>query len=137
MANHCVHRHYLNNNVHKFIFEKADEQAVDEFCQVFEQLMRDHEGTDPILMMVDLRPDGIPPFQYLLRAIRDIYSRVDNPPEFRSAYMYNRSMFLAIMRRFFSMLNLNNQRQFFENPNEPDVLKWVLEGQQPQFATDL
>lgn len=136
MAKHCVYRHYLNNNVHKFIFEKADEQAVDEFCAALEQLMLEHDDPNPVLMLVDLRPDGIPPFQHTLRAVRGVYSRVQNPPEFRSAYMYNRSRFLGIIRRFFGVLNLNNQRQFFENADEPDVLKWLLEGQQNTFVAD-
>jgi|GEM_PF-1484408 len=125
---HCVYQHYLNSNIHKFVFLKADERGVDEFAVMFERMMREHESAEPILMLVDLRPDGIPPFNYTLKTIRGVFARFENPPVFRAGYLYEKSMFLAIMKRFFGLLGLSNQRRFFNAVPETAVLEWLLEG---------
>lgn len=121
---HLTYRYYLNNQVHKFIFLKSDEQAIDEFFIALEQAMNDHVGDQPMLMMVDIRPDGIPPFNYTLFAARRFFAEHADRPEFRAAYVYNRSAFLSIIRRFFSLLRLKSDRRFFEG-DEIEAMEWL------------
>jgi hypothetical protein len=135
MSKHCVYYHYLNNNVHKFVFEEPDEQAIDEFIVDFERIMQAHVGPDPILLMIDVRPKGIPPFQYTLKQVKAAFARVDDPPPFRAAYLYEKSMLLTIIRRFFNLLGIKNDRRFFEATPEPEALQWLLAGQQPNLRT--
>ncbi|QPC82138.1 STAS/SEC14 domain-containing protein [Phototrophicus methaneseepsis] len=125
-SRHCVYQHYLNNDVHKFIFQQPDEQAVDEFIADFERIMREHQGPGPILLLVDVRPQGIPPFQYTLKQVRSAFARVEIAPAFKAAYLYEKSMLLTILRRFFNLLGQDNDRRFFESTPEPEALQWLL-----------
>jgi len=123
---HCSYQYSLNSHIHKFTFEVADEKAVDDFFVALKQAIEEHNSDEPLKMHVDLRPNGIPPFAYTLATARDFFSNNDTVP-MRAAYVYESSTFLSIIKNFFSLLRLKNQRKFFQNPDEHDVMNWLLE----------
>lgn len=127
---HCQYRYYLNNRIHKFTFVHADEQAVDEFFVHLERAMAEHAGDEPMLMLTDLRPDGIPPFNYTLQTARRFFQSHPDRPALRAAYVYERSALITIIRRFFGLLRLNSERRFFEG-DELEAIEWVTTGQNP------
>ena len=133
----CVHRHYLNNDVHAFIFHYADEETVDEFIQQFREVLHQQPRDETLLMLVDLRPMGIPPFAYTLNAVARLFKEPQianpEPPKIRAAYIYDQSRFIEVMKRFFGLLKLNNQRRFFKG-QQVEALAWLLGGEDATSA---
>ena len=125
----CVHRHYLNNNVHAFIFHYTDEEAVDEFIEQFRKVLQAQPYDEVLLMMVDLRPMGLPPFAYTLKAVRQLFAEFEQRHAIRAAYIYDQSRLIEVMRHFFGLLNLNNQRRFFRG-QQVEALAWLLSGEE-------
>ena len=128
---HCVHRHYLNNDVHKFILKRADAQGVDECLATLRTILQEAGPDDVIRIMLDLRPDGVPPINYTFGAIRKFYNSLDALPPMRIAYVYENSTLLTMARHFFQTLGQTATRNFFEGDREVQALEWLLADTRP------
>lgn len=123
---HCIYQFSLNSRIHKFVFQRSDEQAIDEFLGRLRQIFDEYTEDDPLLILVDLRPDGIPPFNYTLFEARKLFSEHTVPP-IRAAYIYTHSPFLSIIKRFFALLRINSTRRFYQGDKESEAVDWLLE----------
>lgn len=126
---HCVYQHSLNTKIHKFTFAHTDNRAVDEYMVHLRQIIKDYHASgsdEPLLLLTDLRPDGLPPFSYALQEARKVFRELPAPP-MRAAYIYNKSRFLTIILNFFRLLGLGSTREFFEGDKEIEAIDWLLQ----------
>ncbi len=120
---HCRHE-VLEGNVHVFIIEKASAQAVNEFLNGVIDLYDVLPPGEPARVLVDLRPDGLPPVNAAMRAGRRFARERDNQPEARFAYLHDSNPLISMAQTFLDILRIKTvKRRFFENYDE--AIGWL------------
>jgi hypothetical protein len=77
---HCSYQHSLNTKVHIFSFDVPDKQSVEEFIVHLGKAIETLQEQETLTMIVDLRPAGIPPFNYAIQSVRRYFSH-RHPPQ--------------------------------------------------------
>jgi hypothetical protein len=94
----------------------------------------EHPQGETMLLLTDLRPDGIPPFNYALSMARRFFANRETP-NMRAVYIYDKNPFLTIIRTFFGMLPLKTQRRFMQGGPDSNVeheaTAWLLSDERP------
>jgi hypothetical protein len=124
----CEYR-LVENRIHQFIMHKATREGMDEFVKWFAVAVDAHPKDQTLLILMDLRPEGIPPLGYALPLLRRFFDEHRHPILIRAAYLYRSSAIIGVVQAFLNTLHLKTSRRFFES--EVEALNWLrTEGDQ-------
>jgi len=127
---HCTYE-LIDGTIHHFTLVKADQQAMDEFLPHMAQIFDDTPSDGLIYLLVDFRPDGIPPLRYAVNGMREmIKARDGEPAEIRAAYLHEPNLLVSLVTTFLDRLRLKSKRKLFSGEHaEAEALAWLKEGQ--------
>ncbi|MCI0711975.1 MAG: STAS/SEC14 domain-containing protein [Chloroflexi bacterium] len=89
MSDHFQYQN-VDDYIHEFIFEDAKKEAVDDFYDMFQQLVALHNAAQPYLMMLDLRKSGHFPIGHARQRQRAAFSQAEKFPMGRIALVVER-----------------------------------------------
>lgn len=122
---HCRYE-LIENGIHRFTIEQASLQSVNEFLDHVGTI---YENTPPgqvNRLLVDLRPDGLPPINNTVRVGRRFNKENPNQPPSRVAYVYSDSALMSLAQTFLEILRFRNvTRKFFRN-DESAAIAWLM-----------
>jgi len=121
---HCVHRHYLNNNVHKLILQDETSHAVDDALMHLDRILEEHPVDETLCLFIDARV-GVPPLNYFFSELRKVYGAREELPPIRAVYIYEKSIMLSILQAFFNALGTNASRCFIRGGTDVEALEWL------------
>lgn len=122
---HCLHRHYLNNDVHKLILQDDTSAAVDDALYHMKAILDEQPADETLRLFIDARA-GVPPLNYFFTELRKLYGSYDALPQIRAVYVYDKSIVLSIIQAFFQALRMNASRRFLKNGTDVEALEWLL-----------
>ncbi len=112
---------------HEFVFKQATRENVDAFCRQYEQVVAAHDNRKPLCLIIDARPEGPPPLNYLFAQIREIYGRHGRPRTIYSVYLYDDQKLVALVKMFLELMRLNATRLFLPGGTRAQALEWLHE----------
>jgi len=121
----CLHRHYLNNDVHALVLQDESVQAVDDALYHLANILEEHPHDETLMLFIDARA-GIPPLAYFYRELKKVYSTREVLPTIRAAYIYQHSLLLTALQAFFSTLRISASRRFIKGGTEAEAMEWLL-----------
>lgn len=116
----------LDNDIHKLTLNKATRNGVDEMIEQFTQIIRSSNPHGKLLVLVDLRPDGLPSVSYSYPKLRSIFAQRATIPRIYAAYLHTSAVMLPLMQTFLDILRANSSRRFFEGQREEEAIEWLL-----------
>lgn len=126
----CIHRHYLNNGIHKLVLQDDSSAAVDAAIAHMNDILDDHDPSETLHLLIDARDSGVPPLQYFFSSVRRMYSARKKLPPVRAAYLYQDNVLLALIQAFFDALRLalrmEGSRRFMQDTPEHEAIEWLL-----------
>ena len=123
----CSYRYEIG--VHRFVLHKANAAAVDEFLHHLQHVLNDTPSHEVILLLVDLRPEGIPPIGYVFPALKRLFRQQSRPRHFKVAYLYQRGTLIHLLPTFLDLILQRVERRFFLDREEieAEAIRWLLE----------
>lgn len=119
----------LENGIHKLVFNKANREAVDQLIEHLKRINTITPSGETELIIVDTRPDGLPPLNYVILAMRRFYKETPQPA-LRAAYLYNDSLIISFAKALLSSLSERQAtRRFFQGDSEKEAIEWLLSSQ--------
>lgn len=114
----------LDGDVHVFVIEKASAHAVSEFLDGVVEVYDVLQPGEKARVLVDLRPDGLPPVNAAMRAGRRFARERDNQPEARFAYLHDSNPLISMAQTFLDILRIRSvKRRFFEDYDQ--AVAWL------------
>jgi hypothetical protein len=124
----------LDNGIHKLTLLKSNRAGVDALIVELGKAYDSHPAGETIRIIIDLRPDGMPPMAYAVPKVQGFFkSRVDLP-KIRSAYLVRQSVMVSIMMTFLSTLRLSADRRVFDGDKDEEAIAWLLEDKGKEVA---
>lgn len=117
----------FDGRIHRFTIVRARLSAVDEFLVHLQHILDETPPDDPIRILMDLRPDGLPPLAQMLMRLKDFFARQSRPRTFKSAYLYRRGTLLHILPTLLNMIRQRATRRFFVDGQEDEAVSWLME----------
>ena len=118
----------LENNIHAFVVHKATRQAVDEYLTSLKTICDDCNPDEPLRLLVDLSPDGLPPMRYVVSAGQKFYTRYTVAPVMRAAFLYQDGLILPIAESLMHLLRARTTRRAFHIEQRDKAIEWLLSG---------
>jgi hypothetical protein len=122
----CVHTP-LDDSIHQFVFIEASREAVDEYLRHLQTVIEQLKDDEPLLMLMDLRPDGIPPLKYALTTSKRFFARYPNLPPTKAAYITNSTTLVGLGLSVLSLIGTETKRRNFSDHEEYQAIEWLLE----------
>jgi hypothetical protein len=122
----CVHTP-LDNSIHQFVFVEASREAVDEYLGHLYTVIEQLKDDEPLLMLMDLRPDGIPPLKYALTTSKKFFVQYPNLPPTKAAYITNSATLVGLGLSVLSLIGTETKRRTFSADEEYLAIEWLLE----------
>jgi hypothetical protein len=121
----CGYR-VLHERIHYFSINKANRQGVEAFLTLFSDVLARTNPDELLLLLVDLRPDGMPPFADMFTALRHTFGPHAHSRRYlRVAFMYKSSAIISVMTIFLNALRLDVARRFFKDGQEEAAIAWL------------
>jgi hypothetical protein len=115
-------------NIHCFRLNKSDRSAADQFVEKFTAIYDEAIKPGYMLVLIDLRPEGLPPISYTLNKLRLMFKDLDRSPALYGAYLYEQSMVMGLLSTFLDTLRgVNSKRKLFKGDAEEAALAWLRE----------
>jgi hypothetical protein len=117
-----------DDKIHQITFLATDRAAVADFIQFYHQALewgRAHPD-EIVRLLVDFRV-GVTPLSYTLNEIMKYLKAY--PPQvkgIRSAYLYESSTLMSVVKAFLNTLRLNAKRNFLQGDREAEAVAWLL-----------
>lgn len=127
---HCLYEYHSDSKVHQFTLQTADRKGMDELLHHLAHAIDTNPASENLTILVDIRPDGLPPFNYTLGAVWHVFAQRRRMPHIRAAYVYEGNRMVNVIERFFRLLRFQNTRRFFELAKDApldDVWVWLHE----------
>ncbi|MEO0562365.1 MAG: hypothetical protein AAF125_09630 [Chloroflexota bacterium] len=116
----------LAGNVHRLTFYRADRLASDEALSIYRRILKGHDPTVPLKLLVDTRKSGVPSVRYLFSGLRSLYRWHNGTlPEIHVAYLYQDAIMLTMARPLLELLKVNATREYFLGSAYDEALEWV------------
>lgn len=109
-------------DVHEFVFHQANRLAVDEFLVVLDPILSQAPNDRPLRVLVDLRPDGLPPINYVFPRLKAFFQK-RYVFGFRVVYLYDSSTLLSMIQSFLNLLRQKTERRFMTDREA--ALAWL------------
>jgi len=116
-----------DNGVHQLIFVKATNDALDMCLAQMGEIYDAHPMDEVLMFLFDLRPDGLPPLRYMMRASQQFFAKRPVVPETRAAYIYKSNVLASLGQTLLDFLSLRTERHFFTSDQEAEAIAWLLE----------
>lgn len=123
----CLHRHYLNNDVHHLMIKAPTSAAVDEAIAHVDAVLDEHDPAEPLLLLLDAR-EGLPPIPHFLGAVRRLYGGRSELPPIRACYIYEQSFVLSVVQAALDAIPMVANRRFIKGGSEVEAIEWLLNG---------
>ena len=117
----------LENGVHQIIFLKSSNAAMDQCLVHLEKIYAEHPSGERLKYVIDMRPAGLPPLRYTLKALRAFYNNQSDLPETRAAYIHANSALVSLGQSLLELLRLKTERRPFPSAEEDQAIAWLLE----------
>ncbi len=116
------------DGIHHFTFLRSTKQSVDEFCEIYYDVLLNHQQGRPFRLLADFGPDGVPNVNYLYQQLSDVYQAIgrDNLPYVRAVYMLADSGMIPIMRPFLELFRTQERRKFVIDGTLDEAVDWLL-----------
>jgi hypothetical protein len=122
---HCVYDQ-IAGSIHRFTIAIADRQAMDEFIPVMADIFDTTPPDETVLLLIDFRPDGIPPLRYAVQSLREMIKDRETP-YIRAAYLHEANVITSLITTFLDRLRLKSRRKLFTGADvEDEALSWLL-----------
>ena len=121
----CLHLQ-LDNDINLFEFQNASKRGVDEFIDGLQILYQDRSPNDQLLILIDLRPDGWPPMNYLFKELRTLHSHNPLAPHQKFAFLYSESFLMTVAQSFFDVIHRDSKAEFFSKGCEHEAMDWLI-----------
>jgi hypothetical protein len=96
--------------------------AVDQLIEHLKHMNSITPAGEKQLVLIDVRPDGIPPLNYTIQALRKVYKE-SSQPELRSAYLYYDSILISVAKTLINSLSGRKAtRRFFHGDKESEAI---------------
>jgi hypothetical protein len=115
-------------DVHCFVFHKANAAAVGDFLHHLQRILNETPRQDVIRLLIDLRPEGLPPIGYAYPSLKRLFSLQSRQHRFKSAYLYRRGTLVHILPTFLDLILQRVIRRFFLDGEEAEAVRWLREG---------
>jgi len=125
---HCTYE-LTHNTIHRFTLVHADQQAMDEFVLKMAQIIDDTPEHEQLNLLIDFRPDGIPPLRYAVTTVRDMLKE-RKAVQIRVAYLHEPNPVMSLVTTFLDRLRIQTriqtQRRLFSGGDaEAEALEWI------------
>jgi hypothetical protein len=118
----------LHNRIHCFIINKANRQGVDAFLELFSELLARRSADEFLLLLFDLRPDGMPPIADMFTALRRTFGpHAHSRRHMRVAFLYRSGAIVSVLTIFLNALRLDVSRRYFMDGQEETAIAWLLD----------
>ena len=118
------------NGVHRLTLHKANRVGLDQLLTYLRDIHDSTPQQETIRLLIDLRPDGIPPINYALPTLKQFFEDLTERSEMRAAYLYDSMALLSVAQTFLNLLRIKqSRRQFFKD--EDEAVAWLLESNKP------
>jgi hypothetical protein len=121
----CLYEY--DNSIHRFTIIKARPAAVDEFLSHLQRILRETPPDEPVRILMDLRPEGLPPMAQMLMQLKQFFGRQSRPRTFKAAYLYRRGTLIHILPTLLNMIRQRATRRFFMEHEEAEAVAWLME----------
>jgi hypothetical protein len=120
-------RYEFDGAIHRFTIVKATLTAVDEFLIHLQHILTETAPDEPVRILMDLRPDGLPPIAPMLMRFKTFFGQQSRPRTFKSAYLYRRGTLIHILPTLLNMIRQRATRRFFMDGQEDEAINWLME----------
>lgn len=120
----------LDGDIHKLTLHRSSRQAVEETLANFDSITAAADPQETLLILVDMRPAGLPPVNYSIATIKSFFSSKEKLPPIRAAYIHNNSSLVTLVQTVMGSLRLDVSRRTFNN-DEAGAIAWLLESDSP------
>lgn len=122
-----------NNGIHEVIFHESTRQAVDEYMQVVESILKKQiAGEEPVIrLLLDLSESGAPPFAYITRQGRKLLHDHHHDRaaiNLKSAFLAKdgTKTVLSLAEAFISLLPFDATFKVFDWTKRSEAEEWLL-----------
>jgi len=130
MTTPCTYTHFVEQDVHKFMFHRANNTAVDLYMERFESLLAQVERGERqhIYLLFDITPQGMFPIDYAYQRTQALFQQYTVTLTSKVAYLCTpedaQRLRDEIARRYAGG-NVSPNRQFFTPAEEAKALAWL------------
>lgn len=117
----------FDGKIHRFTIVNATLTAVDEFLIHLRRILTETPPDEPVRILMDLRPDGLPPIAPMLMRLKTFFGQQSRPRTFKSAYLYRRGTLIHILPTLLNMIRQRATRRFFMDGREDEAIRWLME----------
>ena len=115
----------LESGIHHFIWFDNSRDAVYAQAEFYKEINARLSPDETILLLIDLRQAGAPPFKILTDVIGKSGMRSD--VNYRTAYLSDDTTLPILMKNFVVSNRISGNRGFFKSDEEDQALEWLLE----------
>lgn len=127
--NTYVHYFYLaDDDIHHIIYQAVSRDAVDEFMDLFDMMLKTTPVDGTIRLIVDNHVNDQPqPLSYMLQKIRSLISSFPQRPAVRVAIVYEqRNQFFSFVDMIMQMFARGQDKlRYFKRDNWDEMLDWL------------
>ena len=125
----CVYS-LLDGNIHSFVFLQNTEQAVDEFFDTLEIVIR-QSTAETLLMYVDISrlATKLPSFSYTRTRLKRLFAICPNRPPARAVIVHNYGIVISSLQTFMKIIQLKRESvyRFVAASDEHIAFDWLLQ----------
>ena len=119
--------HVLESGIHHFVWLDNTRDAVYAQAEYYKEINAKLAPNETILLLIDLRQAGAPPFRVLSDVIGK--SGMRNDVNYRTAYLSDDTIVPILMKNFVVANRISGNRGFFKSDEEDEAIKWLLENE--------
>ncbi len=124
MGEHVEHI-VLESGIHHFIWLDNSRDAVYAQSEYYMNINASLSPGDTVLLLIDLRQAGAPPFKVLSDVIGKSGMRTD--VNYRTAYLSDDTILPILMKNFVVANRISGNRGFFKSDEEDVAIQWLLD----------
>jgi len=123
-----VQLYVLESGIHHFVWFNNSRDAVYDQSAYYKDINARLSHGETILLLIDLRQAGAPPFRVLSDVIGK--SGMRNDVNYRTAYLSDDNIVPILMKNFVVANRISGNRGFFKSDEEDEAKMWLLETDQ-------
>ena len=124
MGEHVKHI-ILESGIHHFVWFDNSRDAVYAQSKYYIEINASLSSGDTVLLLIDLRQAGAPPFKVLSDVIGKSGMRTD--VIYRTAYLSDDTTLPILMKNFVVANRISGNRGFFKSDEEETAIQWLLD----------
>ena len=121
-----LHYEISPEGVHIFKFPEDGDNALDDFFEILEQILKSSPLDETIRYIVELEKSNNTGMRELVKQFGKLQARVPQRAPGRTAIIHRGDMFLMLANTFLNLAPRQDKAKFFKHTEYDKVKEWVL-----------